>query len=29
VDSEEGLRERKRRETRVLIAGTAMRLFMR
>jgi AcrR family transcriptional regulator len=29
VDSEEGLRERKRRETRALIAGTAMRLFMR
>lgn len=29
MDSEEGLRERKRRETRALIAGTAMRLFMR
>jgi AcrR family transcriptional regulator len=28
VDIEEGLRERKRRETRELIAGTAMRLFM-
>jgi AcrR family transcriptional regulator len=28
LDSEEGLRERKRRETRALIAGTAMRLFM-
>lgn len=29
MDSEEGLRERKRRETRALIAGAAMRLFMR
>jgi AcrR family transcriptional regulator len=29
LDGEEGLRERKRRETRALIAGTAMRLFMR
>jgi len=29
VDTEEGPRERKRRETRALIAGTAMRLFMR
>jgi AcrR family transcriptional regulator len=29
VDGEEGPRERKRRETRALIAGTAMRLFMR
>jgi AcrR family transcriptional regulator len=28
VHSEEGLRERKRRETRALISGTAMRLFM-
>ena len=29
MDSEEGLRERKRRETRAQIAGTAMGLFMR
>lgn len=29
MDSEESLRERKRRETRAQIAGTAMRLFMR
>ena len=29
MGAEEGLRERKRRETRALIAGTAMRLFMR
>ena len=29
MDGEEGLRERKRRETRALIAGTAMGLFMR
>ena len=29
MDGEEGLRERKRRETRALIASSAMRLFMR
>lgn len=29
MDTEEGLRERKRRETPALIAGTAMRLLMR